>query len=126
MRTDVVARLEQLQLAGAYDPQVWGRPIEPLWREVGVASRIPRAIPLGLYLLTALDNVDKHRVIHTAWYGSAWYRGDHLGRPPGSLYAVAHGHRLIFRCRHNGRGSRGGRPASGTATPQDLDLRLEY
>jgi hypothetical protein len=49
-----------------------------------------------------------------------------LSRPPGGLYAVAHGHRLIFRCRHNGRGSRGGRPLSETATPEDHDLQLEY
>jgi hypothetical protein len=45
--------------------------------------------------------------------------------PPPGIYSVAHGHRLIFRCRHNGRGSRGGRATSGTATPQDHDLRLE-
>jgi hypothetical protein len=44
-----------------------------------------------------------------------------LGAPPPNIYAVARGHRLIFRSRHNGRGSRGGRPASGTATPQDHD-----
>ena len=49
-----------------------------------------------------------------------------LGRPPGGPYAVAHGHRLIISRRHNRGGSRGGRPSSETATPEDHDLRLEY
>jgi hypothetical protein len=49
-----------------------------------------------------------------------------LGHPPGNLYAVAHGHRLIHSRPHNRAGSRGGRSASGTATPQDHELQLEY
>jgi len=46
--------------------------------------------------------------------------------PSGRPYPVAHGHRLIFRCRHNGRSSSGGRLTPGTATPQDHELRLQY
>ena len=48
-----------------------------------------------------------------------------LGRPIDSLYAVAHGHRLIHSRPHNRAGSVGGRPTSGTATPEDHDLQLE-
>jgi hypothetical protein len=33
---------------------------------------------------------------------------DRLPLPPSWSYPVAHGHRWIFRCRHNRRGSRGG------------------
>jgi hypothetical protein len=81
MRSDVVERLQQLQLARAYDPRVWGSAPQGLMRPVGETLRIPHEIPIGLYLVTELDNVDKHRVIHAAWYACAWHRGTDLALP---------------------------------------------
>jgi hypothetical protein len=46
--------------------------------------------------------------------------------PPVRVYAVPRGHRNIILSPHNPRSSSGGRLTSGTATPKDHDLRLEY
>jgi hypothetical protein len=74
-----LTRLEELQTFQNGNPSIWG--VE--WLD-GV--RVPRVSPLpeALSLLSQLDNVDKHRVVHAVWNGNAVFapKGAAPGIPP--------------------------------------------
>lgn len=67
-----LARLEELQPYNAGDPSIWG------YDHIGFVI-----LPGMLERISKLDNVDKHRVIHSTWHGVELFpRKDHLPELP--------------------------------------------
>ena len=56
-----LARLEELQPYNAWNPSIWG------------AWNTPAGVSNLLEQISTLDNIDKHRVIHTPWHGADWW-----------------------------------------------------
>lgn len=59
-----LARIEELQPYNATNPSVWGDP-NPAQADMPPLSTLPGV----LKQLSDLDNIDKHRVVHTPWAG---------------------------------------------------------
>jgi len=74
-----LTRIEELQPFNNRNPSVWGVD------EHGMPQNAP--LPSALDRLSLLDNVDKHRVVHAAWLGAVWGRGEGL-EPPSDLTFV--------------------------------------
>jgi hypothetical protein len=75
-----LARIEELQPFNRGNPSVWG--------EVDISAEalitwvpVQHPLPAALNRLSILDNIDKHRIIHTAWL-SVQFDRDRPGEPP--------------------------------------------
>jgi hypothetical protein len=68
-----LARIEELQPFNNGNPSIWGT------GEFGLP--VFHGVPALLDRLSVLDNIDKHRVVHAAWLGTAWHRSPGLQLP---------------------------------------------
>jgi hypothetical protein len=77
-----LTRIEELQPFNIGKPAIWGF----LPHGMPIVGILPEA----LRRLSALDNIDKHRVIHATWLGGAAFRGDDPNLPEGfTLHATS-------------------------------------
>jgi hypothetical protein len=62
-----LTRIEELQPFNQGNPSVWGINAD--------GSPLMHPLPGGLHRLAALDNIDKHRVVHATWLAVSFLRG---------------------------------------------------
>jgi hypothetical protein len=60
-----VTRIEELQPFNQANPAIWGL------KDFGLP--VYSLVPAALSRLSALDNIDKHRIVHAAWVGGAFH-----------------------------------------------------
>jgi hypothetical protein len=76
-----LARIEELQPFNLNNPSIWGLKPLDFSPRIG-AEPVNHALPVALSQLSALDNIDKHRVIHATWLGGKTDRLNPLGGHP--------------------------------------------